>query len=125
MQMRSKASYDTVTDGLMQDLATVNETLMQSPTKAKGDGKDGAFNFRIEYDLSKNPNISFTYPICHFLSTSDSCPFPRGSKYPIVEVSCFQTSYHLWLLGPESFHIGYFDPKGQNSYNVWFLGPEP
>ena len=33
MQMRSNVSFDTITENLMQDLATVNDALMQSPPK--------------------------------------------------------------------------------------------
>ena len=41
MQMRSKVSFNTITENLMQDLATVNDTLMQSPPKKpKGEGAE-------------------------------------------------------------------------------------
>ena len=44
VQMRSKISFDKITENLMQDLATVNDTLMQSPAKKPhGESKDGGY----------------------------------------------------------------------------------
>ena len=37
---------------------------------------------------------------------------PRGSKYPMFEVSGSNNKYPWWFCGPGSLNIGYLDPLG-------------
>ena len=60
------------------------------------------------------------------------CLLPRGSKYPIFEVSGSENIYPQWIFEPETSNTGYLDPLGYTSAQttteprtryLWSQGP--